>query len=265
MTSLLNVNKKDLPQEVKEILDYNKLLDRYDNVFEISPKWYTIRDFVVTEFNNKMFFSNKFDKVIDERIGEPKEERILRIKKDYEYPVILHTAYNYSTYLKKFYEKIMDNWALHRSEKTAIKVIQAVEEKARTITLTNQFVMARLNVYLQKVFNIEFLPYPKASEIALTLPVRVYYLRVVRNLGLPKLTVKDNFDHEFERVKKAIKEGEKLESDLASKHFAQLEKVYSENPVSSKLMLTTAEKLEAVAEKVLYELINDDEIEIESP
>ncbi|ALG96803.1 hypothetical protein [Acidianus bottle-shaped virus 3 strain ABV3] len=254
-----------LNPEIEEELKYIHLLDKYDDVFTINKEWYLMRDYLIKKNkDSKAFLTDQFDKIIRLKMEPAKEERILSFNENLPKPIILHTAWNYATYLERFYDKYLDSIVRDPDKLNVTKIIQAVETKAFSIIPTIQFILGRVTVILQKIYNITSLPYPEANRIALMLPVRQYFKRVVFNMGVPKIKIQDDYEDKIEEIKQDLKQGDKVTNDLASKYFKELDRIESEHPMPKGLKLTTEEKLELIAERVLDELIEEDYDEIES-
>jgi len=224
------------PEYIQQFPNYKKALDIMELVMnEVKPQ--------------KALTISSFDEEIKKAIQTP-PELIIEIIPQKE-PTLL--AWNSDYYFDNYY-------LLQDFRYKDRKIITALELLANASAYLKLFFSARLHLILYNMTDYYNLPIVDALKLKQTFPITQLMNRIRSYYQIPSIKLKDiePLTEDLEDMKSKVKE------DPNNKEVKKYEAQINEFEQKSGIKLTTEEKIEFIAEKLLDELIGEDYDEIES-
>jgi len=230
-----------------------KIVQTYPEYLKQFPNYKKALDIMELALNdgkaNKFVFIDQYDEDIKKAINTP-PELVIEIIPKVE-PTLL--AWNSDYYFDNYYL-----WTDFRGKNRGL--ITALELLANASAYVKLFFSARLHLILYDITNYYNLPITEALKLKMTFPITQLMNRIRSYFQIPVIKF-DNIDplqEDLEDMKEKVKnDPNNSRVQIYSQQINTFEKV-------SGIKLTTDEKIEFIAEKLLNELITEDYDEIES-
>jgi hypothetical protein len=246
---------KDKNESITELgsILRQKIVETYPDYLQQFPKYKTALDMMEILMNSKdlerTLLLNVFDEEIKKAIQTPSTKTI-EIIPEVE-PTIL--AWNSDYYF--------DNYFLWTDfTKKSLGLVRALELLAEASARLKMFISVRVNLILYELTNYHKLPIVDALKLKQTFPITQLMNRVRDYFQIPVI-IKDDIDPLAEDLEDIV---QKLKSNPDNPRAKKYEAHIQTFQTKTGIALTTDEKIEFIAEKLLDELIGEDYDEIES-
>jgi hypothetical protein len=232
-----------------------KIIETYPEYLHKFPNYRYALDIMETVFNatkpSKALVISTYDDLIKKAINTPPEHVIEIIPTTPTTPTIL--SWNSDYYFDNFYL-----WA--DFSKTDRKTVTALELLAEATALLKLFLSTRLHLILYDLTNYYDLTIIEALKLKQTFPITQLMNRIRDYLQIPIIKYKniEPFTEDLEEMKEKVKASP--ENPRVKKYQTQIQTFQAKTGIQ----LTTDEKIEFIAEKLLDELVQEDYDEIES-
>jgi len=230
-----------------------KIIETYPEYLQQFPNYRKALDIMELVMNTvkpeKAILISDFDEEIKKAIQTPNDTVIEIIPK--VEPTIL--AWNSDYYFDNYYL-----WTDFRGKSR--ELIRALELLANASALVKLFFSSRLHLILYDMTDYYNLSIVDALKLKQTFPITQLMNRIRNYYQIPVIKFRDiePYQEDLENMKKKVVE------DPNNKDVKKYEAQINEFEQRSGIKLTTEEKIEFIAEKLLNELITEDYDEIES-
>jgi len=224
------------PEYLSQFPNYRKALDIMEVVMnEVKPE--------------RALTISKFDEEIKKAIQTP-PELVIELIPEKE-PTLL--TWNGDYYFDNYYM-----WLDFRGKSR--KLIATLELLANTSAYVKLFLSSRLHLILYDMTNYYDLPIVEALKLKQTFPITQLMNRIRSYFQIPVIKMKDlnPIEEDLEEMKEKVKQDPNNEK--VKKYSAYVDTFEK----ASGLKLSTDEKIEFIAEKLLDEIIGEDYDEVES-